>query len=59
MLEAFGWTGYDVTDAQSLTKALTEAFASGKPPLINWVIDPHTGRESGHNENLSTMQAGL
>jgi thiamine pyrophosphate-dependent acetolactate synthase large subunit-like protein len=29
-----------VTDPRSLTKALTGALASGKPELINCVIDP-------------------
>jgi len=42
-----------VTDPQSLTKALTEALASGKPALINCVIHPTAGTESGHLKNLN------
>jgi oxalyl-CoA decarboxylase len=53
LIEAFGGTGYDVTDPQGLTKALTDALASGKPSLINCAIDPTAGTESGHIQNLN------
>ena len=53
MIEAYGGTGYHVTDPQALTKALTESLASGKPALINCVIDPTAGTESGHIGNLN------
>jgi oxalyl-CoA decarboxylase len=53
LIEAFGGTGYHVTDPQVLTKALTESLASGKPALINCVIDPTAGTESGHIGNLN------
>jgi len=53
LIEAFGGTGYDVADPQGLTNALTEALASGKPALINCVIDPKAGTESGHIQNLN------
>jgi oxalyl-CoA decarboxylase len=53
LIEAFGGTGHHVTDAQGLTKALTESLASGKPALINCVIDPTAGTESGHIQNLN------
>jgi len=53
LIEAYGGTGYHVTDPQALTKALTEALASGKPALINCVIDPTAGTESGHIGNLN------
>ena len=52
-IEAFDGTGYHVTDQQGLTKALTDALASGKPALINCVIDPTAGTESGHIQNLN------
>jgi hypothetical protein len=48
LIEAFGGTGHHVTDPQGLTKALTDALASGKPAIINCVIDPTAGTESGH-----------
>jgi oxalyl-CoA decarboxylase len=53
LIEVFGGTGHHVTDAQGLTKALTESLASGKPALINCVIDPTAGTESGHIQNLN------
>ncbi|WP_051979047.1 oxalyl-CoA decarboxylase [Edaphobacter aggregans] len=53
LIEAFGGTGHHVTDPQGLTKALTETLASGKPALINCVIDPTAGTESGHITNLN------
>jgi oxalyl-CoA decarboxylase len=57
IIEAFGGAGYHVTDTPSLTKALTEALASGKPALINAVIDPTAGTESGHIQNLNPRSA--
>jgi oxalyl-CoA decarboxylase len=53
LIEAFGGTGHHVTDVQGLSKALTESLASGKPALINCVIDPKAGTESGHIQNLN------
>lgn len=59
LIEAFGGTGHHVTDPQGLTKALTDALASGKPAIINCVIDPKAGTESGHLQNLNpTSQIG-
>jgi oxalyl-CoA decarboxylase len=53
LIEAFDGTGHHVTDPRSLTKALTDALASGKPALINCVIDPAAGTESGHLQSLN------
>jgi oxalyl-CoA decarboxylase len=57
MIEAFGGRGYHCTDTPSLTKALTDALASGKPALINAVIDPTAGTESGHIQSLNPKSA--
>jgi oxalyl-CoA decarboxylase len=57
IIEAFGGAGYHVTDTPSLTKALSEAVASGKPALINAVIDPTAGTESGHIQSLNPRSA--
>jgi len=57
LIEAFGGAGYHVTDTPGLTKALTEALASGKPALINAVIDPTAGTESGHIQSLNPRSA--
>lgn len=53
LIEAFGGTGHHVTDPQSLARALTDSLASGKPAIINCVIDPTAGTESGHLQNLN------
>jgi oxalyl-CoA decarboxylase len=53
MIEAFGGKGYQATTPAELTTALTEALASGGPALIDCVIDPTDGTESGHITNLN------
>jgi oxalyl-CoA decarboxylase len=53
MIEAFGGIGYHVTTPEELTNALNEAIASGKPTLINAVIDETAGTESGRLTNLN------
>jgi len=53
LIEAFDGVGHHVTDPRSLSKALTDAIESGKPTLINCVIDPKAGTESGHLQNLN------
>ncbi len=53
LIEAYDGRGYNVIDPQALTKALTESLASGKPAIINCVIDPTDGTESGHISNLN------
>jgi oxalyl-CoA decarboxylase len=58
MIEAFGGVGYNVTNPEEMTKALTEAIASGKPTLINAVIDETAGTESGRLTNLNPSTAG-
>jgi oxalyl-CoA decarboxylase len=57
MIEAFGGIGYNVETPAELTKALNEAIASGKPTLINAVIDPSAGTESGRLTNLNPSSA--
>jgi oxalyl-CoA decarboxylase len=53
LIEAFGGVGYHATDTATLTRVLDEAIAAGKPALINAVIDPAAGTESGHIANLN------
>ncbi|MGV7206347.1 oxalyl-CoA decarboxylase [Oxalobacteraceae bacterium A2-2] len=53
MIEAFGGIGYHVTTPEELGKALAESIASGKPTLINAVIDETAGTESGRLTNLN------
>ena len=53
MMEAFGGVGYHVTSPDELRQAVNEAMDSGKPSLINAVIDPAAGTESGRIGNLN------
>jgi oxalyl-CoA decarboxylase len=57
MIEAFGGVGYHVEDTSSLAKALEAALAARRPALINCVIDPTAGTESGHIESLNPKSA--
>jgi oxalyl-CoA decarboxylase len=57
MIEAFGGIGYNVTTPEEMTEALNQAIASGKPSLINAVIDPNAGTESGRLTNLNPQSA--
>ena len=57
MMEAFGGVGCNATTPAELTKALSEAIASGKPTLINAVIDEAAGTESGRLTNLNPQSA--
>ncbi|HEY1610124.1 MAG TPA: oxalyl-CoA decarboxylase [Paraburkholderia sp.] len=59
MIEAFGGVGYHVTNPDELTNALKEAIASGKPTLINAVIDESAGTESGRLTNLNPQSAAM
>ncbi len=53
MIEAFGGVGYNATSPDELRRAVNEAMDSGKPSLINAVIDPAAGSESGRIGNLN------
>jgi oxalyl-CoA decarboxylase len=57
MIEAFGGVGYNATTPTELTTALLQAIASGKPTLINAVIDEAAGTESGRLTNLNPQSA--
>src|SRR5712692_3000704 len=45
--EAFGGVGVNVTTPDELSRAVNKAMDSGQPTLINAVIDPAAGSESG------------
>jgi oxalyl-CoA decarboxylase len=57
MMEAFGGTGIHATTPEELQKALDEAILSGKPTLINAVIDETAGTESGRITSLNPTSA--
>ena len=53
MMQAFGGIGAYVTSADELTRAVNTAMDSGKPTLINAIIDENAGTESGRIGNLN------
>ena len=53
MMEAFGGVGAHVTTPDELRRAVNEAMDSGRPTLINAVIDPAAGSESGNIGSLN------
>jgi oxalyl-CoA decarboxylase len=57
MMEAFGGVGVNATSPDELKRTVNEAMNSGKPTLINAVIDPAAGSESGRIGNLNPQSA--
>jgi oxalyl-CoA decarboxylase len=57
MMEAFGGVGVNVTTPDELSRAVNEAMDSGKPTLINAVIDPEAGSESGNIGSLNPQSS--
>ena len=53
MMAAFGGVGVHVTTPDELSRAVNNAMDSGKPTLINAVIDPAAGSESGNIGSLN------
>jgi oxalyl-CoA decarboxylase len=57
LMEAFGGKGVTARTPQELTRAMQEAVASGRPTLINALIDETAGTESGRITNLNPAKA--
>jgi oxalyl-CoA decarboxylase len=57
MMEAFGGVGVNATTPDELYRAVNEAMDSGRPTLINAVIDPTAGTESGRIGNLNPQSS--
>ena len=57
LMTAFGGVGVHATTTAELEAALQEAVASGKPTLINAVIDETAGTESGRITSLNPQSA--
>ena len=53
MMEAFGGKGYNAKSPDELSQAVRAALSSGAPTLVNAVIDPEAGTESGRIGNLN------
>ncbi|MBA2961492.1 MULTISPECIES: oxalyl-CoA decarboxylase [Ramlibacter] len=57
MMQAFGGVGVRAATPEELQKAIDEAVASGKPTLINAIIDETAGTESGRITSLNPAAA--
>jgi oxalyl-CoA decarboxylase len=57
IIEAFGGVGVHVTTPDELARAVNRAMDSGEPTLINAVIDPAAGTESGRIGSLNPQSA--
>ncbi len=57
MMQAFGGKGYHAPTPDQLRSAMSEAIASGRPSLINAVIDETAGTESGRITSLNPQSA--
>lgn len=53
MMQAFGGVGVNAENPDELKRAVNEAMDSGKPTLVNAVIDPTAGKESGNIGSLN------
>ncbi|MDH6676055.1 oxalyl-CoA decarboxylase [Rhodococcus sp. LBL1] len=53
LIEAFGGVGYHAETPEEITVALRSALESAGPALIDCIIDPAVGTESGHLQNLN------
>ena len=53
MIEAFGGVGVTANSPEDLANGVNKALDSGKPTLINAVIDENAGTESGRIGNLN------
>lgn len=58
MIEAFGGVAHNATNPDELKAAVTDGLNSLRPTLINCVIDPGAGTESGHIGNLNPKTIG-
>ncbi len=53
MMEAFGGVGVYATSPDDVAHAVNDALNSGKPTLVNAIIDENAGTESGRIGNLN------
>jgi oxalyl-CoA decarboxylase len=57
LIAAFGGTGYQADTPDELGHALLAALSDGRPSVINAVIDPTAGTESGHLASMNTASS--
>ena len=59
MMDAFGGENYVTSSASQLAAACRIAFAARRPALINCIIDPMAGVESGNVHSFNAPKAKL
>ena len=59
MMAAFGGEGVYADNPDALQRAVMDALESGKPTLINAVIDPKAGKESGNIGSLNPTSGAV
>jgi oxalyl-CoA decarboxylase len=57
LIEAFGGAGFRATTPGEVAAALAKALDSGRPALVDCVLDPSAGTESGHIAHLNPKSA--
>jgi oxalyl-CoA decarboxylase len=57
LIEAFGGAGFRATTPEEVAAALAKALDSGRPALVDCVLDPSAGTESGHIAHLNPKSA--
>ncbi len=57
MMQAFGGEGITAHSPDDLERAVRDAIAGGKPTLVNAIIDPEAGTESGRIGKLNPQSA--
>jgi len=58
-MEAFHGAGYFVKTARELETAVKTAFSKKQPALINVVLDPYAGVESGNVHSFNAPKSNL
>lgn len=58
-MAAFGGEGYEVESEAQLASAVRIAFSSRKPALINVLLDPLAGVESGNVHAFNAPKSAL
>ncbi len=59
LMQAFGGDGYLTRDAAELASVCAAAFAAKRPALVNVVLDPMAGVESGNVHAFNAPKAKL
>jgi oxalyl-CoA decarboxylase len=59
MMQAFGGEGVVAKTPDELSRAMNDAIKSGKPTLINAIIDETAGTESGRITSLNPQSAAM